>query len=289
MTMNSRQATVISRDGTAIAFERSGTGPAIILVASALADRSDTAKLARLLAPHFTVINYDRRGRGASGDAADYAVEREIEDIAALIDHAGGSASLFGSSSGAVLALRAAAAGVNVERLALYEPPFVVGHDGFGPPADFARNVTSLLARGRRGEAVKYFMTEAQGMPAFMVTMMRLVPGPWSKLKAMAHTLPYDIAVMGDTQRGEPLDAEPWSRVTAPTLVLTGGKSPAGFHDAARALAGILTDCRHRTLPGLNHGAVVMAPKRIAPVLIEFVTADGHPVPDRNGHGGTHQ
>src|SRR5687768_15982802 len=110
-------ATVTSRDGTEIAFERSGAGPAVILVASALSDRADTRKLAGLLAPHFTVINYDRRGRGASGDAAGYAVEREIEDIAALIDYAGGSASLFGSSSGAVLALRAAAAGLAVERL----------------------------------------------------------------------------------------------------------------------------------------------------------------------------
>ncbi|MFI0468198.1 alpha/beta fold hydrolase [Saccharopolyspora sp. 5N102] len=264
-------STIISRDGTEIAFERSGEGPAIVLVASALADRSDAAKLAALLAADFTVINYDRRGRGASGDAADYAVEREIEDIAALIDHVGGSASLFGSSSGAVLALRAAAAGIGVERLALYEPPFVVADGPFGPPRDFARQVDSLLADDRRGEAVKHFMTKAQDMPAFMVNAMRLFPGPWSKLKAMAHTLPYDIAVMGDTQQGEPLDADPWSAAAMPTLVLTGGKSPAGFHDAARAVAGVLPAAEHRTLPGLNHGAVMMAPKKLAPVLAEFL------------------
>lgn len=118
----STEARVVSADGTEIAFEQSGSGPAVVLVASALADRSDTARLAALLARHFTVINYDRRGRGASGDAPAYAPDREIEDIAALVEHVGGSASLFGSSSGAVLALRAAAAGVNVERLALYEP-----------------------------------------------------------------------------------------------------------------------------------------------------------------------
>ncbi|MFI0351269.1 alpha/beta fold hydrolase [Actinomadura sp. 9N407] len=264
-------ATALSRDGTEIAFERLGAGPAVILVPSALADRTDTRKLAGLLADHFTVLNYDRRGRGASGDAAGYAVEREIDDIAALIEHAGGSASLFGSSSGAVLALRAAAAGLAVERLALYEPPFAVGGGDFGPPEGFAGHIGTLLAQGRRGDAVKDFMVQAQGMPAFMVTMMRLMPGMWSKLKKMAHTLPYDIAVMGDTQRGRPLDAAQWSSAAAPALVLTGGKSPAGFHSAAVALTDVLPEADHRTLPGLNHGAVVMAPKKLAPALIDFL------------------
>ncbi|ACZ88147.1 alpha/beta fold hydrolase [Streptosporangium roseum] len=264
-------ASVISGDGTEIAFERLGSGPAVILVSSALADRSDARKLAGLLAQHFTVINYDRRGRGASDDATEYAAEREIEDIAALIDHAGGSASVFGSSSGAVLALRAAAAGLDIEKLALYEPPFVIGAAGFGPPGDYARRLDALLAAGRRGDAVRYFMTRVQGMPAFMVTMMRLMPGVWSNLKALAHTLPYDAAVMGDTQQGKPLEAGRWSAAKAPTLVLTGGKSPAGFHDAARALAHVLPDAEHRTLPDLNHGAVVMAPKRLAPALVEFL------------------
>jgi pimeloyl-ACP methyl ester carboxylesterase len=262
---------IISRDGTEIAFERLGSGPAVILVSSALADRKDAAKLADLLAHHFTVINYDRRGRGGSGDATDYAVEREIEDLAALMDHTGGSASLFGSSSGAVLALRAAAAGLNVERLALYEPPFAVSGDGFAPPKDFGRHIDALLAREKRGEAVKYFMTQAQGMPAFMVTMMRLMPGVWSGLTKLAHTLPYDIAVMGGTQQGRPLEAAEWAGATAPVLVLTGGKSPAGFHDAARALAEVLPSATHRALPGLDHGAVMMAPKKLAPTLTEFL------------------
>ncbi|MDL4775306.1 MULTISPECIES: alpha/beta fold hydrolase [Thermomonosporaceae] len=265
------RSTVTSPDGTEIAFEVSGTGPAVILVASALADRSDAAKLAKLLARNLTVINYDRRGRGASGDAERYAVDREVEDIASLIGVAGGSASVFGSSSGAVLALRAAVAGLRIERLALYEPPFAVGGDDFGPPKDFARHIDALLAEGRRGDAVKSFMTKAQGMPAFMVNAMRLIPGPWSKLKALASTLPYDIAVMGDTQQGDPLDAAHWSAATLPTLVMTGGKSPAGFHNAARALVEVLPDATHRTLPGLNHGAVVMAPKKIAPTLTEFL------------------
>ncbi|MER6990483.1 alpha/beta hydrolase [Saccharopolyspora hirsuta] len=261
---------VRSQDGTEIAFEESGSGPAVVLVSSALADRSDARKLAALLAEHCTVINYDRRGRGESGDAAEYAVEREIEDIAALIEHAGGSASLFGSSSGAVLALRAAAAGLDVERLAVYEPPFVVEEGDFGPPRNFPQQIGALLAEDRPGDAVKHFMTRAQGMPSFVVNAMRLVPGVWSGLKAMAHTLPHDIAVMGDTQQGRPLDAEEWP-VTAPTLVLTGGKSPAGFHAAARAITELLPTAEHRSLPGLNHGAVVMAPKKLAPPLVEFL------------------
>ncbi|MDT0269071.1 alpha/beta hydrolase [Streptomyces sp. DSM 44915] len=262
---------VVSADGTEIAFERSGSGPAVVLVASALADRSDTAKLAGLLAEHFTVINYDRRGRGASGDADAYAVAREVEDIAALVEHVGGFASLFGSSSGAVLALRAAAAGVHIERLALYEPPFVVAEGDDGPPADLARRVAMLLAEGRHSDAVRYFMTRVQGMPGIAVSLMRLMPKTWASLTALARTLPYDIAVMGDTQRGRPLDAGEWDGVAAPTLVLTGGKSPAAFQRAARAICEILPRADHRTVPGLNHGAVVMAPKKVAPRIAAFL------------------
>ncbi|MET9591851.1 alpha/beta hydrolase [Streptomyces sp. NPDC006516] len=264
-------ARVVSADGTEIAFEQSGLGPPVVLVASALADRSDTTKLARLLAEHFTVINYDRRGRGASGDADAYAPEREIEDIAALVEHVGGSASLFGSSSGAVLALRAAAAGIGVDRLALYEPPFVVAEGDDGPPPDLAQQIALLLAEGRRSEAVTYFMTKVQGMPGIAVFCMKLMPKMWANLTELARTLPYDIAIMGDTQQGRPLDAEEWKGVAVPTRVLTGGKSPAAFQRAARALTEILPEADHRSLPGLNHGAVVMASKKLAPQVIEFI------------------
>ncbi|MDQ0403443.1 alpha/beta fold hydrolase [Streptomyces sp. NBC_01723] len=265
------EARVVSADGTEIAFEQSGRGPAVVLVASALADRSDTTKLAALLAQHFTVVNYDRRGRGASGDAHAYAPDREIEDIAALVEHVGGSASLFGSSSGAVLALRAAAAGVNVDRLALYEPPFVVAEGDDGPPKDLAQQITVMLAEGRHSDAVKYFMTRVQGMPGIAVFFMKLMPKMWANLTKLAGTLPYDIAVMGDTQQGKPLDAEEWKGVAVRTRVLTGGKSSAAFQRAALALTEILPQADHRTLPGLNHGAVVMAPKKIAPEIIEFI------------------
>ncbi|GGX29177.1 alpha/beta fold hydrolase [Streptomyces lomondensis] len=262
---------VVSADGTEIAFETWGSGPAVILVASALADRSDTTKLAALLAEHFMVINYDRRGRGASGDADSYAVEREIEDIAALIEHVGGSASLFGSSSGAVLALRAAAAGLNIDRLALYEPPFVVADGDDGPPRDLAEQVAALLAQGRDSDAVKYFMTKVQGMPGIAVLFMKLMPKMWANLTKLAPTLPYDIAVMGDTQQGKPLDPDEWKGAAVPIRVLTGSKSPAAFQRAASALTQILPQADHRSLPGLNHGAVVMAPKKIAPPITEFL------------------
>ncbi|MFJ8809354.1 alpha/beta fold hydrolase [Streptomyces sp. NPDC102490] len=265
------EARVASADGTEIAFEQSGSGPAVVLVASALADRSDTTKLAALLAQHFTVINYDRRGRGASGDTHDYSPDREIEDIAALVEHLGGSASLFGSSSGAVLALRAAAAGVNVDRLALYEPPFVVAEGDDGPPKDLAQQITVMLAEGRHSDAVKYFMTRVQGMPGIAVFFMKLMPKMWANLTKLAGTLPYDIAVMGDTQQGKPLDAEEWKGVAVPTRVLTGGKSATAFQRAALAVTQILPQADHRTLPGLNHGAVVMAPRKIAPQIIEFI------------------
>ena len=143
-------ATVTSADGTTIAYEQAGSGPPIILVASALSDRSDAARLAKLLAARFSVLNYDRRGRGASGDVQPYAVEREVEDLAALIEAGGGAASLFDSSSGAVLAMEAEARGLNVTRLALFEPPLVVDAESRRPPADAKAHVAKLLGKGRR-------------------------------------------------------------------------------------------------------------------------------------------
>lgn len=269
--------TVVSPDGTKIAFERTGSGPAVILISSALADRSDAKKLAALLAENFTVINYDRRGRGASGDARTVSVEREIEDIAALIEHVGGPVSLFGSSSGAVLTLRAAAAGLDVHRVAVFEPPFVVDPDSkSGPGKDFPARIDALLTEQRYSEAVKLFMVEAQGMPKAMVAFMKLARGMWRTLTAMAETLRYDLAVMGDTQQGKPLTPKPWRAVTAPTLVLTGGKSAAGFHNAAKAVTEVMPNARHEILPGLNHGAVMMAPKKLAPTVTEFQIGRAH-------------
>lgn len=261
---------VTSRDGTTIAFERSGDGPPVILVAAALSDRSDTRKLAALLAPHHSVVNYDRRGRGASGDTPPYALDRECEDIEALVKEVGGSALLFGSSSGAVLALEAAARGVGVERLALFEPPFVVSEQQVAKAADLAARVGEALGAGRRGEAVALFMNRAVGVPTAGVWMMRLMRRTWGNLEAMAHTIPYDLTIMDGYRQGGPLPAERWASVAVPTLVLDGAKSPDHLRAAAAALADALPNAQHRTLEDVSHASVVMAPKKLVPTLERF-------------------
>ena len=261
---------VRSSDGTAIAFDQSGQGPVVILVASALSDRSNTTQLAASLSPHFTVINYDRRGRGESGDTKPYAAECEIEDIEALIDEAGGSAFAFGHSSGAVLALEAARLlPSKITKLAVYEPPFVVDDSRPPVPEDFATHAAELVSAGRRGDAVEFFMSRAVGVPAEFVAQMKEAP-MWAAMEEMAHTLAYDGTIMGDTQSGKPLPARRWASVTTPALVMDGGESPAWLHNAAQALAGILPNAQHRTLKGQDHSVAITAPEVLAPVLVEF-------------------
>jgi pimeloyl-ACP methyl ester carboxylesterase len=261
---------VTSRDGTPIAFDRVGQGPALILVDGALCSRASgpNGPLAALLAEHFTVYTYDRRGRDASGDTAPYAVEREVEDINALIEEAGGSAYLYGISSGAALALEATASGLAVKKLAVFEAPFVVDDTRPPAPADFQAQIDKLLASDRRGDAVRLFMTQGVRVPAVFVAMMRFMPA-WSKLKGLAHTLPYDLAVMGDGQRGKPLPTGRWASVTVPTLVLVGGKSPAWMQHAMQAVAAGLPNAQHRTLPGQTH---LVKSAALAPVLVEYFT-----------------
>jgi pimeloyl-ACP methyl ester carboxylesterase len=258
---------VVSKDGTAIAFDRSGNGPALILVDGALCYRASgpMAPLKALLAQHFTVIMYDRRGRGASGDTAPYAVEREVEDIEALIKAAGGSAFVCGISSGAALALEAANRGAAVRKLALYEAPFIV--DDSRPPvaADFVQQLEKLLAADRRGDAVRLFM-KAVGVPAVFVALMRFMPA-WSRLTGVAHTLPYDMTIVLENQRGRPLPLTRWTGATAPTLVVAGGKSPAWMRNAMQALARVLPNAQHHTLEGQTH---MVSAKALAPVLAEF-------------------
>jgi pimeloyl-ACP methyl ester carboxylesterase len=262
--------TVRSSDGTTIAFDQSGKGPVVILVAAALSDRSGTTQLAALLVPHFTVINYDRRGRGESGDTKPYTVEREVEDLEALIDEASGSAFVFGSSSGAVLALEATSKlPTRITKLAVYEPPFIVDDSRPPVPEDFATHAAELVSAGRRGDAVEFFMTRAVGVPAEFVAQMKEYP-MWAAMEAMAHTLAYDGIIMGDTQSGKPLPTRRWASVTAPTLVMDGGASPAWLRNAAQALAGILPSAQHRTLKGQDHSVAVMAPEALVPVLEEF-------------------
>ncbi len=265
------QGTVTSKDGTSIAFERSGTGPAIVVVAAALADRDGAAKLAHHLAGKFTVINYDRRGRGKSSDTHPYAVEREVEDIDALIDAAGGSAYLFGSSSGSVLALEAAdKLGSKVKGLSMYEPPFIID-DGHPPmPDDLSAQIDQLVAAGRRSDAIKLFFTRGMGIPSGFVTMMRLLMPGWSKMAGMAHTIPYDLAILAGTQSGKPLPAGRWASVQAPTLVMVGGRSETFFHTGAKTLVASLPHARYRVLEGRDHSAILMASQDIAAAVDEF-------------------
>ncbi len=264
--------TVTSRDGTRIAFERSGQGPAVILVSGASATRADEASLAAALSPYFTVFAYDRRGRGASGDTAPYAVEREVEDIEALIDEAGGRAFLFGHSSGAVLALEAARLlPGKIAKLALYEPPFVI--DGSHPhaPADFASRLSELVATDRRGEAVEMFMRFV-GTPDEMIGQMRLSP-MWPHLEALAQTFAYDAAIVKDTERGDPSALRKWESTAVLTLVMDGtvflgrAEPHAFLRHGADELALILPHARRLTLDGQDHGP---ADDVLVPALKEF-------------------
>ena len=258
--------TVTSKDGTTIAYDQTGTGPALILVGGALSERSAAIPMAGLLAPNFTVYGYDRRGRGDSGDTQPYTVEREIEDIAALIEQAGGSAFVYGMSSGAVLALRAAASGLPITKLALYEPPLIVDATRAPLPRDYVAHLNELVAAGRRGDAVEYFLTAAVEVPAAMVAEMRGSP-MWPGMEALAPTIAYDGAVMGDAMSGAKTPLQQFAAVTTPTLVLDGGASPEWMHNGAQALADVLPNVRRETLPGQTHA---VDPNLLVPVLRAF-------------------
>ncbi len=251
----------ISKDGTTIAYDQSGKGPAVILVCGGSTDRSANAPLAALLAPHFTVLNYDRRGRGDSGDTPPYAVQREVEDIEALIAEAGGSAFLYGTSSGAALALEAAASVRAITKLALWEPPFILD-ESRRPPADQVERYNEFIAAGHRGDAVEYFMTKVVGLPAEFVTQARNAPW-WPAQEALAHTLAYDATIMGDYS----LPTERAASVKVPALVIAGGADFPWMRDTAQALADALPDGQTRTLEGQGHN---VDPAVLAPALVEF-------------------
>jgi pimeloyl-ACP methyl ester carboxylesterase len=268
------QKSARSKDGTIIAYEQTGTGPAVILVSAALADRGGARRLAGHLAAHFSVINYDRRGRGKSTDTKPYAVQREVEDIEALIDASGEPAFLFGSSSGSVLALDAASKlGSKVKRLFVYEPPFIVDDSRAPMPDDLITEISKLTADGRRDDAVKLFFAKGMGIPSRAVDLMRLFMPGWSKMADMAHTLRYDLTLLAGTQTGKPLPAGRWAADTAPTLVAVGGRSEVFFHHGAQALAGILANAQYRSLEGRDHSAVLLAPEALASAAAGFFLA----------------
>jgi pimeloyl-ACP methyl ester carboxylesterase len=282
--------TVTSKDGSTIAYDRYGSGPAVILVGGALSYRKfgKMEQLAELLADHCSVINYDRRGRGDSTEAGPFALEREIEDIAALIEAQGGSASLWGWSSGGALALRAAGTGIGVDRVSVYEVPFMVTPGQDRPTPDYGARLDRLVTAGDRSSAVRHFMRNAMGMPAPFVAVMRLTPW-WKGMKSTAHTLPYDWAALGEhNMYGAPLDAEEWAQVSMPTQVVSGEKSPDVLRRGSQALARLLPNAELRELAGVSHNVKM---KVLAPVLGDFFTRagqtdqDGGPGAGRNGSG----
>jgi len=249
--------TVRSADGTTIAYETAGDGPPIILVGGAFNDRNTTRPLAGKLAADFSVYGYDRRGRGGSGDTAPYAVRREIDDVAALIDRAGGTAYVYGLSSGAILAAYVAADGLPVTGLALFEPPFQVGSHG-GVEPGLAGRLTELVSAGRRGDAVALFLTGAVGVPAEAVAGMRGGP-EWSWMEGLAHTLAYDITVTG-----EGLPADRLATIAVPTVVVDSTGSPDRLRDAAAATAEAIPNATRLSLAGGFHE---VPPEELAPAL----------------------
>ncbi len=251
---------VASKDGTSIAYDRQGRGAAVILVGGGLDDGAENAPLATELAQHFTVYNYARRGRGESGDTLPYAVEREIEDVEALIAEAGGSAHVYGVSSGGALALEAAAAGSSIDRLAVYEVPYDLADDTPRLQREYVEKLELALAEGRRGDALELFMRVA-GASEQGIASARRSP-LWPGLEAIAHTLAYDAACLGDRRPA----ADRLATITRPTLVVTGGSVPP-FEQAADAIAASVPHAERLVLGGQSH---VADPKAVAPVLERF-------------------
>ncbi len=266
---------VISKDGTPIAYDQTGKGPAIILVDGALGHRGfgPSGPLATLLAPQFTVISYDRRGRGESGNTLPYALAREVEDIDALMDAAGGSAFLFGTSSGGCLAFEAAIQLSNkIKKLAMWEAPYDSSPAAAPAWKEYRRQLEQYLAEGRRGDAVALFMSFV-GTPADMIEGMRHAP-MWPLLEAVAPTLPYDAAATGD-DRSVPIKRA--AAVTAPTLVMNGTMLPF-MRETAEALTKAIPHAQHRTLQGQSHDVDI---KVLGPVLIEFFAGQQSPASAR--------
>ena len=257
---------VTSRDGTQIAYDKVGKGPAVIVVGGALSERSAGAELAQLLAGQFTVYSHDRRGRGGSADTQPYSVQREIEDIEALIDSAGGSAYVYGKSSGASLALQAAAAlGDKIKKLALYEPPYSEAEGAAKEWKAFRAKLDGLLAADRRADAITLFM-KFVGAPDDVLAKMKASPA-WPGMLAMAPTLAYDNAVVGD-DRSVPVAVA--AKVKASSLVMDGSASagPMPFmRPTADKLAKAIPGARRQVVEGQAHD---VSPKVLAPLLLKF-------------------
>ena len=257
--------TVVSNDGTTIAYEATGSGPALVLVAGALGYRDFPylRKFAAEFAKVFRVYSYDRRGRGASTDTAPFSVQKEIEDLAAVCREAGNPI-VIGISSGAALALEAAAAGVPMSGLVAFEPPYMVGDHHRPEHARFETDLSALVSRGDRDGALKLFMRTV-GVPGFFLALMRIMP-LWRDLRRVAHTLPYDAAAMN----GFELPSARLAKIRIPTLVGGGGKSPASLKAGARAVSDAVPGARFVEIPKQSHA---IKPAALAPVVLDFARA----------------
>jgi pimeloyl-ACP methyl ester carboxylesterase len=255
--------TTRSADGTTIAYEAEGNGPPLLVIGGALSDRNGAAAYVPLLRDRFTVVRYDRRGRGDSGDTQPFAPEREYEDLEALIAAVGGPVFVFGHSSGAAIALHSARRGARIGKLALYEPPFIVDDTRPPLPADHLERLRSMGP----GEAVEYFLTEAVQVPPPVIAGMKSGP-MWEGLRRMGHTLLYDNTILWPDEQGKPLPRE-WADEVGPipTLVIVGGESATWIHNAVQALAELLPNGRRVTLEGATHAA---PPETVAALLTEF-------------------
>jgi pimeloyl-ACP methyl ester carboxylesterase len=277
--------TTTSGDGTTIAYTKLGSGPPLIFVDGAFCYRENgpASQLAPLLAEHFTVFAYDRRGRGASGDTSVYAIEREVGDLRSLVMEAGGSALAVGISSGGALALQAAASGVSLTGLAIYEPPFIKEN---GHPRLYEaqkRRLNDLVSAGDRAGAVRYFMNEIYGAPrAFVAVMPIVMRSAWKKNQLVAHTLGYDLTLLEDWS----VLHERSASVTIPTLVVGGEKSPIILKEAVATVAGALPNARRVYLPGQDHN---FSAPTVAPVIVEFLSTlqPARAVPVQNAQLGS--
>src|SRR4030081_742661 len=259
--MMSRKVT--SNDGTVIAYDKLGSGPAVVIIGGVVGDRAQQAPVAELLANDFAVFNFDRRAHGESENTEPYAIQREIEDIDAVLQEAGGAAFVYGTSGPGVLALYAAASapGRKMKKLAIWEPPFIVDDSRPKVRSDYKSRLTELLKEGRRGDMVELFFTEAVGLPAQFVAQMRQAPW-WSAQEALAHTTIYDATIMGDYS----MPAAVLERIQIPTLVLDGGQTP-WITSSAEAVASAVSSAQRCTLAGQQHN---VDPAAIVPAIAEF-------------------
>jgi pimeloyl-ACP methyl ester carboxylesterase len=259
-----------SADGTTIAYDKWGSGSLVVIVGGAFNVRGSWAELAQVLAKDFKVVSYDRRGRGDSGDTQPYAVEREIEDISAVIAAAGAAERVFahGVSSGGALLLRAVAAGLPISKASVLEPPYRV--EGAPPiPEDYVGRLNRFIMEGRRGDAVAFFNTEAVGVPAEMTEQMKQSP-MWAGLEAMAHTLAYDAEALGGNEHTVPGDL--LAEVHVPVLAISSDNTAPWLRDAAITTADAIPTGKHQRLAGGFHD---VPPQLLAPMLTDFYTEEG--------------